>query len=79
MPMIPALAVVWASEPRILKLIKPFTRFTLEPTETWRSVRTFHDYPTRWKLEIPEARLEMTVEAAFDTRIWFEKSVPFRI
>ena len=33
MPMIPALAVVWASEPRILKLIKPFSDavFTTTP------------------------------------------------
>ncbi len=42
-----------------------FTQFTLEATRDWRSVRTFHDYPTHWKLEIPEAHLSVTLEAAF--------------
>lgn len=42
-----------------------FREFTLEATRDWRSVRTFHDYPTHWKLEIPEAKLSMTLEAAF--------------
>jgi geranylgeranyl pyrophosphate synthase/predicted secreted hydrolase len=42
-----------------------FDTFTLEATHEWRSVRTFHDYPTHWKLSIPEAKLEVTLEAAF--------------
>jgi geranylgeranyl pyrophosphate synthase/predicted secreted hydrolase len=41
------------------------TSFTLEPTGVWRSTRTFHDYPTQWKLEIPEAKLSVTLEPAF--------------
>jgi geranylgeranyl pyrophosphate synthase/predicted secreted hydrolase len=39
--------------------------FTLEPVGAWRSTRTFHDYPTHWKLEIPEAKLSATLECAF--------------
>ncbi len=42
-----------------------FTSFTLEPVDVWRSTRTFHDYPTRWKLEVPEAKLSVTLEASF--------------
>src|SRR5215813_1160601 len=39
--------------------------FVFEPLESWTSARTFTDYPTRWRLEIPEARIYLTVEAAF--------------
>src|SRR5215813_8080249 len=39
--------------------------FVFEPLESWSSTRTFTEYPTRWRLEIPEARIYLTVEAAF--------------
>lgn len=42
-----------------------FQGFTLTPTGTWRSTRTFESYPTRWALEIPEAKLSLDVTAAF--------------
>ncbi len=38
----------------------------LTPGRTWRSTRTFHDYPTAWKLDVPEAELSLEVSAAFD-------------
>src|SRR5262249_42041876 len=40
-------------------------RFVFEPLESWTSARTFTEYPTRWRLEIPEARIYLTVEADF--------------
>jgi predicted secreted hydrolase len=40
--------------------------FTLEPLESWTSARTFVDYPTGWQLDIPEMRLSLTVNAAFE-------------
>ena len=36
-----------------------------EPKDSWRSTRTFQDYPTNWTLEIPEAKLSVALEAAF--------------
>jgi geranylgeranyl pyrophosphate synthase/predicted secreted hydrolase len=42
-----------------------FQDFTLTPTGAWRSTRTFEKYPTRWALEIPEAKLSLDVSAAF--------------
>ena len=44
---------------------RSFTRMSLDAVEGWRSTRTFYDYPTKWRLQIPEARLDLTVEAAF--------------
>jgi geranylgeranyl pyrophosphate synthase/predicted secreted hydrolase len=32
----------------------------------WRSTRTFHDYPTKWRLESREAQLDVELSAAFD-------------
>lgn len=37
-----------------------------EPLEAWRSKRTFNDYPTFWKLEIPQMGLTGHVGAQFD-------------
>ena len=42
-----------------------FQGFSLAPTGSWRSTRTFEKYPTRWALEIPEAKLSLDVTAAF--------------
>ncbi len=38
----------------------------LTPGPSWRSTRTFHDYPTTWKLEVPEAHLSLDLTASFD-------------
>lgn len=38
---------------------------TLTPSGTWTSVRTFHDYPTGWRLEIPSAGIAMDGAVAF--------------
>jgi geranylgeranyl pyrophosphate synthase/predicted secreted hydrolase len=38
----------------------------LTPLNRWTSTRTFNDYPTRWRLEIPEIRLDLAVDAVFD-------------
>jgi geranylgeranyl pyrophosphate synthase/predicted secreted hydrolase len=43
-----------------------FHDMTLEPLNKWRSTRTFYDYPTRWKLSIPAARIELSIDAALD-------------
>lgn len=42
-----------------------FDQFTLTPKGKWRSVRTFETYPTSFALEIPQAQLSLSVEAAF--------------
>lgn len=39
--------------------------FSLVPLAWWRSSRTFHDYPTAWRLTVPEAELELTLTASF--------------
>ena len=43
-----------------------FHGMTLAPGRSWRSTRTFHDYPTEWTLEIAEAGLSLAVDATFD-------------
>lgn len=42
-----------------------FDDFTLEASEPWTSTRTFNAYPTRWKLTVPQAALEIDARAAF--------------
>jgi len=37
----------------------------LEPTEWWQSAQTFVEYPIRFRLQIPSARLDLDVRAAF--------------
>jgi geranylgeranyl pyrophosphate synthase/predicted secreted hydrolase len=37
---------------------------TLTADRAWRSMRTFNEYPTRWKLEVPELALALDLEAA---------------
>jgi len=41
------------------------TEMILEALDPWRSTRTFNRYPTRWRLVVPAAELELTLEAAF--------------
>lgn len=38
---------------------------TLQPDGRWTSVRTFHDYPTGWQLEIPSAGISLRGDVAF--------------
>jgi predicted secreted hydrolase len=35
------------------------------PVETWVSMATLNEYGTKWKLEIPQANVELTIEAPF--------------
>jgi len=35
------------------------------PLDAWRSTRTFNSYPTRWRLEVPGAELDLAVDGAF--------------
>lgn len=39
---------------------------SFEPRNLWRSTRSFNEYPTRWSLQVPEAGLELSLDAAFD-------------
>lgn len=39
--------------------------FAFEPGQTWTSGRTFHAYPTRWRLRAPSIGLDLAIEAAF--------------
>jgi len=43
-----------------------YDRVMLRPLQTWRSPRSFLEYPTRWRLVVPEAKLDLTLEATFD-------------
>ena len=45
---------------------RTYKTLTLTAGHEWRSTRTFQDYPTRWKLEVPEAKLSLELDAAFD-------------
>jgi geranylgeranyl pyrophosphate synthase/predicted secreted hydrolase len=38
---------------------------SFEPQNLWRSTRSFNEYPTRWTLKVPEAGLELALEASF--------------
>jgi geranylgeranyl pyrophosphate synthase/predicted secreted hydrolase len=35
------------------------------PSTPWRSTRTFYDYPLAWTLSVPEANIELCIDAAF--------------
>jgi len=45
---------------------RALTSFTLTPLRSFRSTRTFYDYPVAWRLEVPGAGLDLTVEAELD-------------
>ncbi len=40
--------------------------FTFEPGATWTSARSFHEYPTAWRLRAPSVGLDVAVEAVVD-------------
>lgn len=42
-----------------------YTEFSFEALERWTSARTFNDYGTRWRLEIPDAQISLMAEAPF--------------
>jgi geranylgeranyl pyrophosphate synthase/predicted secreted hydrolase len=42
-----------------------YKTLTFAPSQPWRSTRTFYDYPLAWNLSVPEAKIELTVDAAF--------------
>lgn len=39
---------------------------TFSPVKAWTSKRTFHTYPTSWRLTAPSIGLDVAIEAAFD-------------
>jgi geranylgeranyl pyrophosphate synthase len=43
-----------------------YPRFACEPTRRWRSVRTFREYDTGWKLRVPEAGIELCIDGVLD-------------
>jgi len=45
---------------------RAYRNMSLDPLASWRSKRTFYDYPTRWRLQIPEAGLDLQIDAAFE-------------
>jgi geranylgeranyl pyrophosphate synthase len=45
---------------------RAYTDMSLEPLRSWRSKRTFYDYPVRWRLRIPEVALDLSIDAAFE-------------
>ncbi|MDZ4845599.1 MAG: polyprenyl synthetase family protein [Chitinophagales bacterium] len=45
---------------------KAYTKFNLQPLDKWTSMRTFNDYPIKWKLEIPEAKIALDVTTPFE-------------
>lgn len=42
-----------------------FPGVSFEPVEMWRSTRSFNDYPTKWRMQVPEAGIDLTLEATF--------------
>lgn len=42
-----------------------FKNARLIPTETWQSPRSYVEYPTRFRLEVEQAGLELEIEASF--------------
>jgi geranylgeranyl pyrophosphate synthase/predicted secreted hydrolase len=42
-----------------------FAGAELRPLQTWRSTRSFVEYPVAWELEVPGAELSLRIEAAF--------------
>jgi geranylgeranyl pyrophosphate synthase/predicted secreted hydrolase len=45
---------------------RKYCDFVFLPLNSWRSTRTFNSYPTKWKLQIPEADIDFTITADFD-------------
>jgi geranylgeranyl pyrophosphate synthase/predicted secreted hydrolase len=45
---------------------REITDFTLEPKKMWTSSRTFHEYPTSWRLRSGELGIDIAVHAEVD-------------
>jgi geranylgeranyl pyrophosphate synthase/predicted secreted hydrolase len=45
---------------------RTYSEMALSPLNRWCSTRTFRDYPTRFRLDVPEAGLSLAIDAAFD-------------
>ena len=43
-----------------------FDDVTFHALDSWCSTRTFQEYPTRWRLEVPSAGLSLGLDAAFE-------------
>jgi len=56
---------------RRLVLIDPhgarqvYATFELQPLAYWTSTRTFSEYPVRWRLLVPEVKLDLMIESEF--------------
>jgi geranylgeranyl pyrophosphate synthase/predicted secreted hydrolase len=44
---------------------RQFDRMSLSPLSSWSSIRSFVQYPTSWQLSVPEADLELRIDATF--------------
>lgn len=45
---------------------REITDFTFEPGKVWTSSRTFHEYPTTWRLRAAELGIDVAIEAELD-------------
>jgi geranylgeranyl pyrophosphate synthase/predicted secreted hydrolase len=43
-----------------------YDHIAFEAENLWRSTRTFQEYPTRWRLQVPDAGLDLKASATFD-------------
>lgn len=46
----------------------PLSAFRLEAQEVWQSEKSGGRYPVRWRVQVPEHRIDLTVEAAFPSQ-----------
>jgi geranylgeranyl pyrophosphate synthase/predicted secreted hydrolase len=42
-----------------------YKEMEFKPEQPWRSTRTFYDYPTRWRLTVPAAKIDLSLDASF--------------
>lgn len=57
----------WVTTPTLESAPRPLSAaMTFAPTRTWRSTRTFCDYPVEWSLRVPDAEIDLVLEAAVD-------------
>jgi geranylgeranyl pyrophosphate synthase/predicted secreted hydrolase len=44
---------------------RQFDRVAFQPVGTWSSTRSFVEYPTSWTLKVPDANLDLRIDATF--------------
>jgi geranylgeranyl pyrophosphate synthase/predicted secreted hydrolase len=44
---------------------RQFDRVSFQPVGTWSSTRSFVEYPTSWTLKVPDANLDLRIDATF--------------